>query len=128
MQSRKAGQKQVELCRIFGGEETREPAVVGIVDGQCALHAGEAVVIGHEHIDGAPELIGLRSIFGVIDNGEGAAREQQCGVERLGLGARTLLRGEDDLEGRRKLKIGKRLPSGEIIGFDDELDVELLGR
>jgi hypothetical protein len=75
-------------------------------------------------VDSAPKLIGLRSIFGIIDNGEGAAREQQCGVERLGLGTRTLLRGEDDLEGRGKLKVGKRLPSGEIIGFDDELNVE----
>jgi hypothetical protein len=73
--SGKSGQEDVEQAGIFGGEQPRQPAVLGVVDRQPRLHAGKPCVLRSEGLQRAAKLIGLRPVLGVVDHEVFAARE-----------------------------------------------------
>ena len=126
--SRQCGQSRqqhVEQSGVFRGEQAGEPAVGGVVDGEARLHAGEPLVAGLEGLQREAQLIGFRPILGVVDGDEGAARQWQRDVQRLRLGARPDAGGDHDLERRASRSRGERLAGLVIVGFEDELDVEL---
>jgi hypothetical protein len=52
----------------------------------------------------------------------------QRGIQRLGLGARAAARRDDGLERRPKPLRRNRVARFAVVGFDDELDVELFRR
>src|SRR6185437_17110908 len=81
-----------------------EPAIGGVVDGESGLHAGETLVAGGKRVESEAKLVRLRPVLGVEHGNEGAARKRQRGVQSLGLGARTVVRRDNDLEGRTELQ------------------------
>ena len=95
------------MAGIIGREHAREPVIGGVVDGQARLQAGEPVVGSHEDIDGAPELIGFRHIFGVVHDRVNAARQRQRHIERLRFGTWPDRRRHDDFEWRPEIEPGK---------------------
>ena len=105
-----------------------EPAVGGVVDGQRCLHASEPFVSGGERIEGSAQLIGLRHVLRIIDHGERPLSEWQRRTECLRLGARPNRRRRDDRKGRPQFELRERLPGVVIVGFEDELHVELFWR
>jgi len=60
----------MELTGVIRREHACEPGIGRIVDGQRRLQTGEPLVARRKHLDGAPQLIRLRRIFGIIDNRE----------------------------------------------------------
>ena len=62
-------QKHVEQSGVFGSEQSREPAVVGVVDGQAGLNASEPPVASGERLDREAELVRFRPILRV-ENGD----------------------------------------------------------
>ncbi len=123
-----AGQEKIELRRVFGGEQPGEPAVVGVVDGQTRLHAGELFAGAEKGVERAPQLIGVGPVLGVVDRGERAARQRERSIERLGLGARSRRRCGYDLERRSEFEPQKCEARLDVVGLDNELHVQLLGR
>ena len=45
------GMEEVELGRVFRGEETGQPVVAGIVDGQACLRAGDILALGQKEVE-----------------------------------------------------------------------------
>jgi hypothetical protein len=81
-----------------------------------------------EGLQGQAKLVGLRLILRVEHRDERAADEWQRGVERLRLGARAVLGGEYDLEGRSELQLCDRLARNVVVGFEDQFDIQLFER
>ena len=123
-----AGQEHVELAGIFSGEIARQQTVGGVVDAQPRLDAGKIVAGGAERLQGMEQLVVLRPVLGVIDHGEGAAREWQRDVERFRFGARSRGRNRDHGYWQAGLARGDRGAGLFVVGFDSENDVELLHR
>jgi len=105
-----------------------EPTVRRVVDSEPRLDTGEPCIASDERFEGEPELIGLRAVFGVVNCDVRAARKQQGGIERLGFGFWADAWGNHDLERGRQIHRRQRRLRLVVVRFEDELDVELLGR
>ena len=128
MQSRKAGKEGVELAGIIGREHARAPVIGDIVDGEARLHASQSIAAAAKGVERAAELIGFRYVFGVVDDGEGTARERQGDVERLRLGARPDGRGDNDFKGRTEIEAEEGTPGFMVVAFEDEFHIEFFRR
>jgi hypothetical protein len=126
--ARKAREQHVEQTRIFRGEHAREPIVLGVVDGELRLHAGEPFVMRQERLERAPQLVGLGPVFGVEDRHEHAACEGERDIERLGLGARPDIGRDHEFIGQAEPHRFQRGAGRAVVRFQDELDVELFRR
>ena len=122
----KARQEHVEQSGIFCGEHARQPAIRRVVYRKPRLHAGESRVAGDERFQRKAELVGFRPVLRIEHRHECAARERQRGVEGLRFGARAAPWRDDDFERWSELQRVECLPRLLVVGFDYELDIELL--
>ncbi len=127
--ARKPGQEHVEQSGIFGGEQPRQPAIGGVVDGEPRLHAGESAVAGLEGRKRDAKLHRVGPVLGVVDHDIAAAHEGQCGVERFRLGARTGAWARSRLR-RAPCRFIRSSASLRlhVLALDHDLDVEPLLR
>ena len=123
--SGKAGIDDVEERGVLDREEAGQPVVVGVVDDEARLQAGDARRRAREGRDREPELVAVGHVLGVVDGQELAAGERQRDVERPRLGPRLARRRHDDLDMRRQRELGERVGRLAVVGLDDELDVVL---
>ena len=127
-QRRKSGQKYVELAGIIGREHASQPVISGVVDGQAGLNASKPAAGAAERIEGAAQLVGVRRILGVIDDGIRAAREGQRHIERFRLGPWTDRRRDNNLERRPEVETNEGALGVPIVGLQNEFHVEFFGR
>jgi hypothetical protein len=123
---RKAGVDDVEERGVLDSEEARQPIVIGIVDDEPGLQAGDVRRGAREGRDREPQLVAIGHVLGVVDRHELAARERERDVERAGLCAGLARRRHDDLDESGKRGVGERVGHLAIVGLDHELHV-LLG-
>src|SRR5579871_1626374 len=121
-------QKSVELAGIPGGEHAREPAIAGVVDGQCRLHACQLLVAREKGVESATELTRFRNVFRIIDGNERSLRERKRDIERLRFGTRSEGRRNDDRKRWAEIEPGKRAPGLVIVGFQDEFHIQFFTR
>ena len=95
---------------------------------RLACTQARSLALAEKTIERLAELVGLRSVLGVIDHGECPARKGKRRVERLRLGARTARRRGDDLERRAEIKPRQRRRGFDVVGLYHDLDIELLWR
>src|SRR5271170_3281718 len=121
---RKSRVDDVEQGGIFDGEQARQPGILDIVDDQTRLQASNFGVLDEARGRQA-ELAWLRTILGVIDYDVLAPQERQGDVQRAGLGARRSRRGDDHVIARRQAPARKLAQGLDVVGLDDDLDVQL---
>jgi hypothetical protein len=86
---------------------------------QARLHACGSRSVGGECVECAPELIGLGSIFRVVDDDIVAAGEGQRIVERARLGLWLPFRHDYHAHERRQVECEKRSFGNRVDVFDD---------
>src|SRR6185437_13220074 len=92
------------------------------------LEAGDIRPRSAECGDRLAQLVALRSVLGVVDDGEFAAREVQGVVACPGLGAWMALRNADDFERTAALELLGDRHGLEIVCLDDEFYIETVAR
>src|SRR4051812_43431001 len=91
-------QEQDELRGILGGEQTREPSVRGVVDGETSLHASDVAAFNTKSFERCAELAPLGPVLGIVDYRERASCKRQSCIERFRFGARAAPGSDDELE------------------------------
>ena len=131
-QDRQAGPQQsgiehLEQPGIFEREQGRQQSFLGMVDHQPRLKAGEIARCAVKAGGGQAQLLRIGNVLGVEDREERPARFEQGEVERSRLGPGRAGRndGHGDVGGQGQT--GKLGLHAEIVGLDQEPDVELRG-
>ena len=117
--------EDVEQGGVFEGKAPGQPGIASIVDDEPALQARGAPGAAREQRGGLPQLVGIGHVLGVVDHEMLAARQGQGGVERPRLRPRQARRHHDDLEMGGQGDAREGLSGGGIVGFDQELEIEL---
>ena len=122
------GQYLVKPQRIVEREHAGEPVFANIVVVEATLQAGGVQRRAAESRHDFTELVGFRSILGVIDHEIFAARKAQREIASLRLGLWLRPRHENDLEYTFKPERARGLDGFGIVGLEHDLDVELAER
>ncbi len=122
----KEGQHDVEERRILGSELAGHPVLVGIIEGEHCLQAGEAVVAGGKDGRRPAQLQRFGDVLAVIDGEQRPAGEVKGIVEGARLGLRASGGHDDDVEVGLKRKGRDSVTHHRVALLEDELDVELV--
>ena len=114
--------------RVLGGEERREQVLVPVPVVQLRLDADDVGTDVPERDDRLLELVRLGAVLGVEDHDELPASEQEAVVACLRLCLGRRVGNDDELERRAEGERLRRLPRLRIVGFEQQLDVELRPR
>ncbi len=126
-QGLESGQHVVEPERVLEREHAGERVLLGVEVVEGRLHADLLLVGPPEGDQRGLQLLGLRTVLGVVDHQELAAGQEQPHVAGLGLGLGLARRDRDDRHVVGRSRGHRGLARLVVVGFEQEEDLDLLG-